>query len=56
MEEWHKRPTPQHDYHEEDDEWVSILDENHYNDLKDEEEDYGDDVDPYDSDGDGGWQ
>ena len=37
MEEWHKRPTPQHDYHEEDDEWVSILDENHYNDLKDEE-------------------
>jgi hypothetical protein len=34
--EWDIRPTPHHDYHEEDDEWVSILDETHYNDLKDE--------------------
>ena len=35
--EWHDRPTPHHDYKEDDDEWVSILDEKNYNALKDEE-------------------
>jgi hypothetical protein len=37
MEEWHDKPTPWHDYIEEDDEWVSILRENDYNKQSDEE-------------------
>ena len=35
--EWHDKPTPHHDYKEDDDEWVSIMSEDDYNNLKDEE-------------------